>query len=130
MGRATYEFGYRYGLAPGANPYPHLESYVVSSSIELPAEADVTVVRSDPAVLLRELQQRATGPVYLCGGGALAGWMLSQGLLDVLRLKRAPVILGEGTRLFGSCADTTELTCVGTTVYDGGYLLQEFRAHR
>jgi dihydrofolate reductase len=127
MGRATYEFGYRYGLAPGDNPYPHLKSYVISHSIALPGECDVTVVRSEPAVLLRDLRQRASGPIYLCGGGALAGWMRSHDLIDVVRLKRAPVLLGEGTRLFGDDTGTTALSCVSTTVYGGGYLFQEFR---
>lgn len=28
MGRKTYEFGYQYGLQPGANPYAHMQTYV------------------------------------------------------------------------------------------------------
>ena len=34
MGRRTYEFGYAYGLNPGDVPYPHLENWVFSQSID------------------------------------------------------------------------------------------------
>ncbi|MEO0912848.1 MAG: deaminase, partial [Pseudomonadota bacterium] len=47
MGRATYEFGYAYGLEPGANPYPWMEATVFSRSLDLPETAEVRLVRED-----------------------------------------------------------------------------------
>lgn len=29
MGRHTYEFGYRFGLEPGANPYKHMRTWSI-----------------------------------------------------------------------------------------------------
>ena len=39
MGRATYEFGLAHGLPPGANPYPHMCTIVVSSTLTQPGDA-------------------------------------------------------------------------------------------
>ena len=70
MGRATYEFGYAYGLTPGANPYPHMRSIVVSQTLDLPSDAEVEVWRDLSG--LSDLRRTAPGPIYLCGGGVLA----------------------------------------------------------
>jgi len=104
MGRRTYEFGYGFGLPVGANPYPHAEALVFSASIDLPGDAAVTVVRDDWHARIKALKNSVTAHIYLCGGGAFAGWMLDQGLIDRLRLKRAPVILGDGVPIFGASA--------------------------
>ena len=47
MGRATYEFGYAFGLQPGDNLYPHMETLVFSRRIDLPRNARVEVVRNE-----------------------------------------------------------------------------------
>ncbi|MBD0778915.1 dihydrofolate reductase family protein [Maribacter sp. ANRC-HE7] len=40
--------------------------------------------------------------VSLCGGGQFAGWLLDPGLIDILKLKMIPIILGDGISLFGN----------------------------
>ena len=77
MGGETYRFGYRFGLTPGENPYPHMQSHVFSRSLTLPRTRAVTLIPEATPDLIRALKQR--GPVYLCGGGAFAGWLLGQG---------------------------------------------------
>ena len=126
MGRATYEFGYGFGLKPGANPYPHMTCVVFSRTLTLPAETEVEIVRDAPAARIDHLKRTSPGPIYLCGGGQFAGWLLSQGLIDRLRLKRAPIFLGDGTPLFGDRAEPVDATVGTSKLYDGGYLFQEF----
>ena len=126
MGRATYEFGYGFGLVPGANPYPHMRTVVVSATIDLPAEAEVEILRNGTPEALRALQAGSGGPVYLCGGGVFAGWCLEHGLIDRLRLKRAPILLGGGARLFGPVVAPVDLRLERTKPYDNGTLYQEF----
>lgn len=127
MGRHTYEFGYRYGLVPGANPYPSMTSLVISREIALPREAAVEIVRADPLDRIDRLRREAKGPIYLCGGGRLAGWLLERGRIDLLRLKRAPALLGSGTRLFGESTRAVTVAPVSSRLYDSGVLFQEFR---
>ncbi|MGH1368934.1 MAG: dihydrofolate reductase family protein [Maritimibacter sp.] len=126
MGRETYEFGYQFGLTPGQTPYPHMQCVVVSSTLTLPEEAEVLVERTAQKERILSLCDAAPGPVYLCGGGQFAGWMLSQGLITEVRLKRAPILLGAGVPLFGGTAQTGALKRVSTTPYDNGYLLETF----
>lgn len=127
MGRATYEFGYRFGMQPGQNPYAHMDTIVLSKSLDLPDGAEVVVQRSSDAKAIDAIRTQSSGPIYLCGGGAFAGSLLSTGHIDVLRLKRAPIILGEGVRLFGDTSVSPRLEHTETRDYGGGYLFQEFR---
>jgi dihydrofolate reductase len=126
MGRSTYEFGYDYGLKLGQNPYPHMKTIVYSQTLQCPEVADIWV-RPRPSVSeIKELAQDAPGPIYLCGGGEFAGWMLENGLIDKIVLKRAPCLLGEGVRLFGNSRYTAALIRTESKSYSNGYLLETF----
>ncbi|MEM9630708.1 MAG: dihydrofolate reductase family protein [Pseudomonadota bacterium] len=126
MGRRTYEFGYRFGLPAGANPYPGMQSYVISASLELPGEAEVSPIRRNTEAVLRRLKVEAAGSIYLCGGGALAGSLLELGLIDKVRLKRAPIVLGKGVRLFGAYERLLNLRQLDMVAYPDGTVFQEF----
>lgn len=126
MGRRTYEFGYRFGLQPGRNPYSHMKTYIFSRSMDLPDNGEVTVLRTGNTQWICDLKSSSDGPIYLCGGGAFAGSLLSMGLIDRIRLKRAPVILGGGVRLFGDAAASPGLQHIETREYADGYMFQEF----
>ncbi len=126
MGRATYEFGYRFDLKPGANPYPHMRCVVFSRHIDLPADTEVEIVRESTAERIERLKANGTGPIYLCGGGQFAGWLLSLGMIDRLRIKRAPIFLGGGTRLFGDRTEGFEARLLTSKLYDDGFVYQVF----
>lgn len=76
MGRATYEFGYRFGVKPGDNPYPHMDCHVLSQTLTLPAGSSVELVREPAVDRARRLKTLSSGPIYLCGGGRLAGSLM------------------------------------------------------
>lgn len=107
MGKATYEFGYQYGLPLGAKAYPHMDHYIFSKSIELPESAQVEAVRDDWPAKLRELKASAKTDIYLCGGSEFAGYVLDQGLIDEVILKVNPFCLGKGKPLFSSAKNVT-----------------------
>ena len=126
MGRTTYEFGYRYGMRPGDNPYPHMETLVFSSTLELPPESNVRIVRNSARECVERLRDDQPGPIYLCGGGHFAGALMDLGLIDIIRLKRAPIILNPGTPVLVSSKVSAAWACQETRLYDGGYVYQEF----
>ena len=102
MGRSTYEFGYKFGLQPGQPAYPHMKHYIFSDKLNLSeAHENVHVEEMDVSTIKR-LKEESTTDIYLCGGGMFAGWLLDEGLVDVLKLKLNPVVLGRGIRLFGN----------------------------
>ncbi len=127
MGRETYEFGYRFGLKEGENPYPGMDAKVVSRTLELPAGSNVEIVKSVSAEYLIALKKDSTGPIYLVGGGKFAGHILNLKMVDILTVKRAPILLGGGARLFDSVQDTPTCSLENETRYASGYILQTYR---
>ncbi|MCK8483615.1 dihydrofolate reductase family protein [Aliiroseovarius sp. S2029] len=125
MGRHTYEYGYGFGLEPGARAYPHMDHHIFSTTLSLPDDADVTIVRSDWRAYLDKLRAADGAPVYLCGGGQFAGWVLEQGLIDRLILKLAPLTLGAGVPLFAGGQLTTQWQRRSVTPYANGVTLLE-----
>jgi dihydrofolate reductase len=126
MGRRTYEFAYAHGLPPGANPYPGLRTLVFSSGISLPGTAEVEIVRNNALTTIDQLRATSPGPIYLCGGGHFAGWLLSERRIDTLRLKRAPVFYGSGISLFGPADFPVSAQLADSRLYENGVLYQEF----
>ncbi|MCZ2815331.1 dihydrofolate reductase family protein [Modestobacter sp. VKM Ac-2984] len=96
MGRATYEPALQ---AQITSPYGHLDQHVVSTT--LPADIDPGVqVGRDPVQLVQRLKAESGAGIWLAGGGCLAGALLAE--IDVLVLKRYPIVLGAGIPLFSS----------------------------
>lgn len=101
MGRRTYEFGYQYGLVPGQPAYPHMEHYIFSDSLIIDRLADNVHIEKTSVNRIKEIQKNAKTDIYLCGGGQFAGWLLDHDLIDILKIKLNPIILGAGIPLFG-----------------------------
>jgi len=102
MGRRTYEFGYQFGLKPGQPAYPHMEHFIFSNTLKFETSSNKVHLETTSLERINEIKEKSTTDVYLCGGGEFAGWLLENGLIDQLKLKLNPIILGEGIRLFGS----------------------------
>ncbi|WP_298494380.1 dihydrofolate reductase family protein [uncultured Maritimibacter sp.] len=126
MGRATYTFGYDFGMAPGDNPYPMMETHIISDSLKLPIGSVTIHPRAEARDQIRGLKSSADKPLYLCGGGRLAGWALSHGLIDRLRLKRAPIFLGSGVPLFSGAPAPFAATLTDQIAYPEGVIYQEW----
>ncbi len=71
------------------------------------------------------LRSSASGPIYLCGGGQFAGRLPEMGEIDLLCLKRAPILLGSGKALFAH-AQGVVLQIEAEKIYAGGYMLREY----
>jgi dihydrofolate reductase len=69
---------------------------------------------------VQEIKQSAQTDIYLCGGGQFAGWLLDNGLIDQLKLKLNPMILGSGIRLFGNSTTKAKLNLKETESFDEG----------
>ena len=102
MGRKTYEFGYQYGLEAGQPAYPNMMHHIFSDSMEIDNLSESVKIEKLNIDRINEIRQNSKTDIYLCGGGQFAGWLLENGLIDQLKLKLNPVILGSGTKLFGT----------------------------
>ena len=107
LGRRTYEFfavrwPSRHGeLADRLNTLP---KYVVSSTLQAPDWKVSTVLKADPVGEVAKLKQELTGDILVLASFQLVHALMEHDLVDELRLKVFPVLLGAGERLF---LDTT-----------------------
>ncbi|MEN2281117.1 dihydrofolate reductase family protein [Algoriphagus sp. SE2] len=120
MGRRTYEFGYKYGLEPGQPAYPHMEHFIFSDSLRIKKLAETVHIEKKSIERVKEIKESAKGDIYLCGGGTFSGWLLDNGLIDQLKLKLNPIILGEGIRLFGNSTTKAKWSLKDTENFDDG----------
>lgn len=104
MGRNTYEFGYKFGAVPGqpSPAYPHMKHYIFSDKLTFDDKSDLVEVKKVDIMEIERIKREATTDIYLCGGGQFAGWLLDNALIDQLKLKLNPILLGNGVPLFGN----------------------------
>lgn len=126
MGRKTYEFGYQFGMKPGQPAYPNKRHLIFSNSLSFEEQdSSVKVCKLDIAEI-EALKSEAGTDIYLCGGGELAGWLLAHQQVDVLKIKLNPLVLGQGTRLFGECQTAYKAELVDSQVYEKGIQIMTF----
>lgn len=128
MGRKTYEFGYSYGLKAGQPAYPHMEHYIFSRTLtfDRPSKKVHIITDFNPDFLI-QLKKHSKIDIYLCGGGVFAGWLLDHKLIDVIKVKINPLVLGKGTRLFGDSKQGCQLKLTETGTYDAGLQINTYR---
>lgn len=125
MGRKTYEFGYEFGLKPGERAYPHMEHYIFSSTLALDSD-DLNVLAPDQLEMVPRLKEAAGAPIYLCGGGVLAGALLEREWINQLVIKLNPVLFGGGRGPFGDSSKQVDLRLLESKPYDNGVTLLRY----
>jgi dihydrofolate reductase len=127
LGRRSYEwFAARWPSRSGelADRLNSLPKYVVSSTLEDPAWNNTTVLKGDVVNEVSKLKQELDGEINVPASFQLARTLIEQDLVDELRLKIFPVLLGAGERLFGETSDKKPMHLVDTqTVGDGVAIL-------
>jgi dihydrofolate reductase len=122
MGRRTYEwFAGRWPTRTGelADRLNSMPKFVVSSTIEAPTWANTTVLRGDLVDEVRRLKAELAGDMVVPASVRFVGTLLEHQLVDELRLRIFPVLLGAGTRLFGETATPQAMRLVESRTLDG-----------
>lgn len=126
MGKNTYEFGYKFGLKAGQRAYPHMVHYIISTTLKFDRPDEGVNVLPPKLSSIEEIKKGQGKDIYLCGGGQLAGWLLDHDMIDILRIKLNPLILGQGTPLFGNSARKLNLQLADTIRYDHGLQIMTY----
>lgn len=127
MGRKTYEFGYQYGLQPGQPAYSHMDHYIFSNSLTFDQPHEKVHIGPPDITTVRQLKEGQGADIYLCGGGTLAGWLLEHKMIDLLKIKLNPLVLGQGTHLFGNSRNQHQLELKETKRFDEGLQIMTYR---
>ena len=104
-----------------------LPKYVVSSTLEHPAWNNSTVLKGDVVEEVSKLKQELDGEIVVLASFQLVRTLMEHDLVDELRLKIFPVVLGAGARLFGQTSDKKPMRLVDTQTSSDGiaYLTYE-----
>ena len=122
MGRRTYEwFASRWPSRTGelADRLNGLPKYVVSSTLRDPEWQNSTVVETDLLDQVARLKNAFSGDIVIPASVRIARVLIEHDLVDELRLKVFPVVLGAGERLFGETTGTRGFRLVGARTLDG-----------
>lgn len=127
MGRNTYEFGYKYGLEPGQPAYPHMKHFIFSNNLSFENPHEQVQVQKLDSDFIRDLKGESGSDIYLCGGGVFSGWLLKEGLIDEIKLKLNPIVLGDGCKLFGDNPTNARFMLRDSKSYDDGMQLLTYQ---
>ena len=123
LGRRSYEWlAARWPSRSGelADRLNSLPKYVVSSTLDHPGWNNSTVLTGDVLNEVSTLKQRLDGDIVVPASFHLVHTLLEHDLVDELRLKIFPVVLGAGERLFGETSDKKPMRLLDVqTVEDG-----------
>jgi dihydrofolate reductase len=133
LGRRSYEWmAGRWPSRSGelADRLNSMPKYVVSSTLEDPEWNNSTVVNGDVVNEVSQLKQELNGDVVVVASFQLLRTLMEHDLVDELRLKIYPVVLGAGARLFGETSDTKPMRLVDTQTVDGDVALLTYERVR
>jgi dihydrofolate reductase len=130
LGRRSYEwFAARWPSRSGelADRLNSLPKYVVSSTLERPAWNNTTVLRGEVLDQVSTLKQQIDGDIVVPASFQLVRMLMEHDLVDELRLKMFPVVLGAGERLFGQTTRHKPMRLLDTQTLEGGvtYLIYQ-----
>jgi dihydrofolate reductase len=130
LGRRTYEWlAARWPSRTGelADRLNSVRKCVVSSTLEHPEWNNSTVLNGNVVSDVSELKQELDGEINVPGSFRLLRTLMDHDLVDELRLKIFPVVLGAGMRLFDTTADKKPMRLVTSQILDDGiaYLTYE-----
>jgi dihydrofolate reductase len=137
FGRRTYEvFAGSWGTGSwGANQGDNPISvalntrpkYVASTTLTDPKWADTTVLSGDVAAAVGELKAKPGGELQVVGSLSVVRLLLDNDLVDELTLLTAPVVVGQGRRLFPDSGPDLALELVESRATANGVTMQVYR---
>lgn len=133
LGRRTYDEWAAYWphqtgednpMAAAINGAP---KFVVSRSLQEVTWENSTLVGRDLAAEVTKLKAGPGKDISISGSATLVRSLLSEGLLDELRLMVHPVVVGTGARLFDDANGHTALELVDSATFSTGVLDLTYR---
>jgi dihydrofolate reductase len=117
LGSRTYEHALELGW-----PYGDTPTVVVTAREWPPARKSVEFYSGDLKTLVDEKLAPRYRNIWLVGGAMLSQSFLSLGLVDEIRLMIAPVLLGDGLRLFGDLTADQRWNLKNVVAYKNGFV--------
>jgi dihydrofolate reductase len=133
LGRRSYEwFASRWPSRSGelADRLNSLPKYVVSSTLERPDWNNSTVLKGGVLDEVSKLKHELKGEVVVPASFQLVRTLMEHDLVDELRLKIFPVVLGAGERLFGETSDKKAMRVIDSQTVEGDVVFLTYEVVR
>jgi dihydrofolate reductase len=128
LGRVTYEgFARAWPTMKGTGVFGErmngMPKHVVSSTLHDPEWSNTSVLDGDLAADVADLRRRYDRDILVAGSARLVQGLFELGLVDRLHLMVFPVVLGQGTRLFGETSGQRPLRLVESRPVENGIVI-------
>ena len=131
LGRRTYEIFAAHwpDAAPeeGADLFNNATKYVASRTLDRLEWQNSVLLDGDVAEAVAKLKGQPGPELHVHGSGELVQTLLKHDLVDELRLKVYPVVLGTGKRLFGDGTNPAGLRLVNSATSPSGVLITTYQ---
>ena len=115
MGRGTFQTVLGFNI-----PWPYkLPVFVASSTLKsVPDELNgrVEIVNGTPSEITKKMTEKGFRNIYIDGGTTIHRY-LKEDLIDEMVISTIPVVLGEGTPLFGALSQALEFDLISSEVF-------------
>jgi dihydrofolate reductase len=122
LGSRTYEHALQLGW-----PYGDTPTVVVTKRKMASTRKSVEFYSGDLKKLVGEILAPRYAKIWMVGGAMLGQSFLKFGLVNEIRLMIAPVILGDGLRLFGDSGNEQRWRLNNVVAYKNGYVDLSYR---
>jgi len=129
MGRRTFEKVLTFDTWPFDKPVVVLSHSLVAADLPPDIAGKVTLLNLSPVAVVRYLAGRGWKHAYIDGGQVIQSF-LREGLISDLVITRIPILLGDGTPLFGLLASDVELRHLGTAAFPSGFVQSRYETVR
>src|SRR4029453_12971911 len=122
LGRRSYEWlAARWPTRTGelADRLNSMRKFVVSSTLEDPEWNNSMVLEGDVVDEVSKLRHELNGDIVVPASFQIVRTLMEHDLVDELRLKIFPVVLGDGERLFGETSDKKPMRLVNAQTVEG-----------
>jgi dihydrofolate reductase len=133
LGRRSYEwFAAKWPARSGAlaDRLNGLSKYVVSSTLERPAWNNSTVLKGNVLNEVSKLKQELEGNIVVVASFHLLRTLMEHDLIDEIRLKVFPIVLGAGERLFRETTKRKPMRLFDSRTIDNGIVYLAYQPIR
>jgi len=113
---------------PVTEPINRLPKHVVSNTLDRApwGDGEITIERGDGVDSVRSLKERYAGDLIVWGSLTLTDSLFAAGVVDVLRLRVVPRLLGSGRGVAPAGIALTELTLTASRAHAGGHVTLQY----
>lgn len=129
MGRGSFEKALTFDPWPYTLPVVVMSKTLTSEKIPSQLKGKVRIVDLSPPQLMKSLENEGWRKVYVDGGQVIQSFLRETLIADMV-ITTAPVLLGEGRRLFGPLNEEVSLTHLKTTAFSSGLVQSIYKVNK